>query len=150
MSEEVRDFHFNVNVRTGGGSKAKMANNEDSFLRAMEIQELKREKKELLRLEEERLAAAQAPPEATIEPEQISDEVPATQEETEATADVSAEPAPSTQPEIAPVKPPTPPKPAGSFVPGPKPRSDFSAEERAAMLKRAKAHAAEVKANKNK
>jgi hypothetical protein len=33
-------------------------------------------------------------------------------------------------------------------VPGPTPRKDFSPEERAAMLKRAKAHAAEVKARK--
>jgi len=47
MSTETRDFHFNVNVRLNSGSKASMANNEDSFLRAMEIQERKREKKEL-------------------------------------------------------------------------------------------------------
>jgi len=43
----------------------------------------------------------------------------------------------------APVK-----KPSGNFVPGPTPRKDFSSDERAAMLKRAKAHAAEVKARK--
>ena len=61
MSEAVRDFHFNVNVRAKSGSKAQMANNEDSFLRAMEIQERKREKKELERIEEEKIAAAQAP-----------------------------------------------------------------------------------------
>ena len=47
MSKGLRDFHFNVNVRTNSGSKATMANNEDSFLRAMEIQERKREKKDL-------------------------------------------------------------------------------------------------------
>ena len=39
-------------------------------------------------------------------------------------------------------------KSSGNFVPGPKPRKDFSSEEKAAMLKRAKAHAAEVKARK--
>ena len=39
-------------------------------------------------------------------------------------------------------------KPSGNFVPGPTPRKDFTSEEKAAMLKRAKAHAAEVKARK--
>ena len=39
-----RDFHFNVNVRTNTGSIARLANNEESFFRAMEIQERKREK----------------------------------------------------------------------------------------------------------
>ena len=39
-----RDFHFNVNVRTNTGSIARLATNEDPFLRAMEIQERKREK----------------------------------------------------------------------------------------------------------
>ena len=55
MSTETRDFHFNVNVRLNSGSKASMANNEDSFLRAMEIQERKREKKELEKLSQETL-----------------------------------------------------------------------------------------------
>ena len=53
MSTGAKSFHFNVNVRASGGSKATMANNEDSFLRAMEIQERKQEKKELEGLEEE-------------------------------------------------------------------------------------------------
>ena len=39
-------------------------------------------------------------------------------------------------------------KSSGNFVPGPTPRKDFTSEEKAAMLKRAKAHAAEVKARK--
>jgi 6-phospho-3-hexuloisomerase len=39
-----RDFHFNVNVRTNTGSIARLATNEGPFLRAMEIQERKREK----------------------------------------------------------------------------------------------------------
>jgi len=55
MSEEVRDFHFNVNVRTSSGSKATMANNEDSFLRAIEIQERKRAKKELENPKQEKI-----------------------------------------------------------------------------------------------
>ena len=33
---------------------------------------------------------------------------------------------------------------SGPKVPGPTPRKDFSSEEKAAMLKRARAHAAEV------
>ena len=42
----------------------------------------------------------------------------------------------------------TPKKSSGNFVPGPTPRKDFSSEEKSAMLKRARAHAAEVKARK--
>jgi hypothetical protein len=41
-----------------------------------------------------------------------------------------------------------PKKSSGNFVPGPTPRKDFSSEEKSAMLKRARAHAAEVKARK--
>ena len=41
-----------------------------------------------------------------------------------------------------------PKKSSGNFVPGPTPRKDFSSEEKAAMLKRARAHAAQVKASK--
>ncbi len=39
-------------------------------------------------------------------------------------------------------------KSSGNHVPGPTPRKDFSSEEKAAMLKRARAYAAEVKARK--
>ena len=42
----------------------------------------------------------------------------------------------------------TPKKSSGNFVPGPTPRKDFSSEEKSAMLKRARAHAAEVKTRK--
>ena len=42
-----------------------------------------------------------------------------------------------------------PKKSSGNFVPGPTPRKDFSSEEKSAMLKRARAHAAEVKARKS-
>ena len=53
-----KDFHFNVNVRTNTGSIARLANNEESFLRAMDIQERKREKieEEQKRLEAEKKA----------------------------------------------------------------------------------------------
>ena len=137
MSTGAKSFHFNVNVRASGGSKATMANNEDSFLRAMEIQERKQEKKELERLEEERIAAAQAPAEIA-EPvvEEETDVVETVAEET-VVAEVPAEP-----------ETPKPPKPSGGGVPGPTPRRDFTAEERAGMLKRAKAYAAEVQARK--
>ena len=45
-------------------------------------------------------------------------------------------------------KPPPAKKSSGNFVPGPTPRKDFTSEEKAAMLKRAKAQAAEVRAKK--
>ena len=137
MSEEVRDFHFNVNVRAGSGARAKMANNEDSFLRAMEIQERRRAKKELENPKQEEIAEA-----VPIEtPELIQEEVEETAVSAEATPAVEAETPP-------PAKKPA--KPSGGGVPGPTPRSDFTSEERAAMMKRAKAHAAEVAARKNK
>jgi hypothetical protein len=140
MSTEAKSFHFNVNVRASGGSKATMANNEDSFLRAMEIQERKQEKKELERLEEERIAAAQAPVESA--------EPVASQEETPETTSSESAPAEAEAPAVE--TPPAPPAPklAGGNVPAPQPRRDFTAEERAGMLKRAKAHAAEVQARK--
>jgi len=150
MSKELRDSHFNVNVRMNSGSKASMANNEDSFLRAMEIQDRKREMKELEKLEEEKIAAAQAlveSAEPVISPEE---EAPAVQEEATEAADGHAEPAPTAQAEAAdsPPTPPPAPKPAGDNVQAPKPLREFTAEEKAAMLKRAKAHAAEVRARK--
>lgn len=150
MNDATRDSHFNVNVRMSGGSKAKMANNEDPFLRAMEIQERKREKKELQRLEEEKIAAAQAPAPENVEPAVIPDEVPAVQDEGEVAIDPTPAPEAAESPTDVPVKPPAPVKPAGGGVPGPTPRNDFTTEEKAAMLKRAKAHAAEVRARKNK
>jgi hypothetical protein len=135
MNEEVRDFHFNVNVRTGSGSKAKMANNEDSFLRAIEIQERKRAKKELENPKQEEVT-----------------EIPIAEVEEMAPAEpIEINEAPIVQPPpIEPAKAPPTPKPSGGGVPGPKPRNDFTAEERAAMLKRARAHAAEVQARKSK
>ena len=142
MSEEVRDFHFNVNVRAGSGSRAQMANNEDSFLRAMEIQERRREKKELENPKQEEVI--ETPPEETavITEEEVVETQPEVVEETPAPEVQEAPVAESPEP----VK--TAPKPSGGGVPGPTPRRDFSSEEKAAMLKRAKAHAAEVAARK--
>ena len=104
--------------------------------------------KELKRLKEEKLRAKQAPPEEeTVSPE----EIPKVQEEVSVTAEESAEPTPAEEVPVAeapPVKTPAP-KLKGGGVPGPTPRSDFTPEEKAAMLKRAKAHAAEVRARKN-
>lgn len=129
-------FHFNVNVRTGSGSKAKMANNEDSFLRAMEIQERRRAKKEL----------------ENPKPEEIIEVAPIAEvEETAPAEPVAVEETPVAEaPPAEPAKAPPAPKPSEGGVPGPTPRRDFTAEERAGMLKRARAHAAEVEAQKNK
>ena len=142
MNEEVRDFHFNVNVRTGSGSKAKMANNEDSFLRAIEIQERKRAKKELENPKQEEVVEALVEEVEEVAPAEPA-EIPT--EPVEINEVTTEEPPPA-----EPAKAPPAPKPSGGGVPGPKPRNDFTAEERAAMLKRAKAHAAEVKARKSK
>lgn len=140
MSEKVRDFHFNVNVRTGSGSKAKMANNEDSFLRAMEILERRREKEELENPKQEEITC----------PEEIPEEIPIeSQEEEEQAAEiVEVEPTAETSPPAEPAKAPPAPKPSGGGVPGPTPRRDFTDAEKAEMLKRAKAHAAEVAVRK--
>ena len=133
MNEEVRDFHFNVNVRTGSGSKAKMANNEDSFLRAIEIQERKRAKKELENPKQEEVSET-----PVVEVEEIAPAEPIEINEAPIAESPPVEPAKAT--------PAPKPTPSGGGVPGPTPRNDFTAEERAAMLKRARAHAAEVKA----
>ena len=149
MSEANKGFHFNVNVRSNSGSKAAMANNENSYLRAMEIQERKWEKAELERLEKERIAAEQAALEEASKPKE--EEVVNQEEETEVVEEVAPaeETAEATAPE-PPVEKPVIPDSGGKKVPGPTPRSDFTSEEKAAMLKRAKAHAAEVRARKAK
>lgn len=56
--------------------------------------------------------------------------------------------APAADAGVADAAPPPAKKSSGNFVSGPTPRKDFSSEEKAAMLKRARAHAAEVKARK--
>ena len=150
MSEGAnKSYHFNSNMRTNSGSKSTMSNNEDRYLRALEIQERKQaiidkelEKQKIID-EVERVAAeekaqqeaevkaAQAKEEAANAPVDVIEEAPAAEESTPAAAPV-AKPAPS-----------------GNFVPGPKPRNDFTSDEKAAMLKRARAHAAVVAKRKS-
>ena len=157
----IRDIHFNVNVRTNAGAIARMANNEASFLRAMEIQEHKREKiqEELKRLEAEKKVEEQTAPEITPElvendeegptdeaaGSEDSSETPVIQYENADFPEITAETPVTAKPATA---KPASPKPNEGGVPGPTPRRDFTPEERSAMLKRAKAHAAEVKARK--
>jgi len=156
-----KDFHFNVNVRTNTGSIARMANNEESFSRAMEIQERKREKveEEQKRLEAEKKSEEQAAPEITPEPVENDEggptaeaagsddlsETPVTQDEAAGSPETTAE-APATA-KAATEKPA--PKPSGGGVSGPTSRAgEFTPEELETMRKRAKAHAAKVKASK--
>ena len=150
MSEEAKkSYHFNSNMRSNSGSKSTMSNNEDRYLRALEIQERKQaiidkelEKQKIID-EVERVAAeekaqqeaevkaAQAKEEAANAPVTVVEEAPAV-EQTGPAAAPAAKPAPS-----------------GNFVPGPTPRKDFTSAEKAAMLKRARAHAAEVAKQKS-
>ena len=157
-----RDFHFNVNVRTNTGSIARLATNEEPFLRAMEIQERKREKieEEQKRLEAEKKAEEQAAPEIT--PESVendeggptaeaagsedSSETPVTQDEAAGSPETTAETPVTAKPATA---KPASPKPSGGGVSGATSRAgEFTPEELDAMRKRAQAHAAKVKASK--
>ncbi|MBT3513685.1 MAG: hypothetical protein HOB32_08375 [Nitrospina sp.] len=157
-----KDFHFNVNVRTNTGSIARMANNEESFCRAMEIQERKREKieEEQKRLEAEKKAEEKAAPEITSEPvandeggptaetagSEDSSGTPVTQDEATGSPEITAETPVTAKPAKA---KPASPKPSGGGVPGPTSRAgEFTPEELDAMRERAKAHAAKVKASK--
>ncbi len=56
----------------------------------------------------------------------------------------TAEPVAEEVPQVKEAAKPSPIVDSGPKVPGPTPRKDFSSEEKAAMLKRAKAYAAEV------
>ena len=146
---EKQRFHFNSNIRSKSGSKASMSNNEDRYLRALEIQELKREirEEELEKqrvIEEAEKAAAEEKARQEAEEKAAEEETAKKAEQVEETAEPVAEESASV------VESPAPAKPTGSFVPGPTPRKDFSSSEKAAMLKRAKAHAAEVAKKKGK
>ena len=148
MSEEgEKSYHFNSNTRLNFGSKASMANNEDPYLRALEIQERKREIREKELERQRKLQELENPtPPAADENKGAQEEQPVAVEETTTTeAEQSAPnleevPAASEAPKPAPVVEAS----SGPKVPGPTPRKDFSSEEKAAMLKRARAHAAEV------
>ena len=146
MSEAGKKiYHFNSNIRSNSGSRSSMTNNEDRYLRALEIQESKRA---LLEEELERQRKIQelenpTPPTTEETAEDIEDP-PAEVEEVLASEIETTE---SVAEEVSKVT--ETPKPAtvvnsGPKIPGPTPRKDFSSEEKAAMLKRAKAHAAEV------
>ena len=148
MSEEgEKSYHFNSNTRLNFGSKASMANNEDPYLRALEIQERKREIREQELERQRKLQELENPtPPAPDENIEVQEEQPVAVEETAATEaeqsapNVEEVPAAPEAPKPAPVVEAS----SGPKVPGPTPRKDFSSEEKAAMLKRARAHAAEV------
>lgn len=148
MSEAgEKSYHFNSNTRLNSGSKASMANNEDPFIRALEIQERKREIREQELERQRKLQELENPtPPAADENIEAQEEQPVAVEETATTeaeqSAPNAEEVPAT-PE-APKPLPVVEASSGPKVPGPTPRKDFSSEEKAAMLKRARAHAAEV------
>lgn len=140
-----KSFHFNSNIRSNTGSKTSMSNNEDRYLRALEIQERKREILEE-ELEKQRIIDEAKKAEAEEKARQEAEAKAAQEEEAAANAPVEEPVIEEAPEEAAPAAAPvsTKPAPSGDFVPGPTPRKDFSSAEKAAMLKRAKAHAAEV------
>jgi hypothetical protein len=150
MSEGAnKSYHFNSNMRTNSGSKSTMSNNEDSYLRALEIQERKQaiidkelEKQRIIDEAEKAVVEEKARQEAEAKAAQA--------EEKAANAPVAViEGAPAAE-EAAPAAVlATKPVPSGNFVPGPIPRNDFTSAEKSAMLKRARAHAAEVAKRKS-
>ena len=148
MSEEgEKSYHFNSNTRLNFGSKASMANNEDPYLRALEIQERKREIREQELERQRKLQELENPtPPAADENIEAQEEQPVAVEETAATEAEQSAPNKEEVPAAPEAPKPTPVVEAssGPKVPGPTPRKDFSSEEKAAMLKRARAHAAEV------
>ena len=150
MSEGAeKSYHFNSNMRSNSGSKSTMSNNEDRYLRALEIQERKQaiidkelEKQRIIDEAEKAVAEEKARQEAEAKAAQAEEEA-ANAPVTEAVIEEAPE-------EAAPAAAPTAKSaPSGNFVPGPKPRNDFSSDEKAAMLKRARAHAAEVAKRKS-
>ena len=148
MSEAgEKSYHFNSNTRLNFGSKASMANNEDPYLRALEIQERKREIREAELERQRKLQELENPtPPAADENIEAQEEQPVAVEETAATEAEQSAPNKEEVPAAPEAPKPTPVVEAssGPKVPGPTPRKDFSSEEKAAMLKRARAHAAEV------
>ena len=153
MSEEgEKSYHFNSNTRLNFGSKASMANNEDPYLRALEIQERKREIREQELERQRKLQELENPtPPAADENIEVQEEQPVAVEETTTTEAEQSAPNAEEVPAAPEATKPTPVVEAssGPKVPGPTPRKDFSSEEKAAMLKRARAHAAEVAKRKS-
>jgi len=146
MNEGVeKSYHFNSNMRSNSGSKTTMSNNEDRYLRALEIQERKQaiidNELEKQREEDEKMAALLPNPE-----ENTSVVKEAAQPKEASETEAIEETAPVIEKEV-----PTPAavKSSGTNVPGPSPRNDFTSAEKSAMLKRARAHAAEVAKRKS-
>tara|TARA_Y100001936_G_scaffold141842_1_gene138374 strand:+ start:500 stop:946 length:447 start_codon:yes stop_codon:yes gene_type:complete len=139
---EKKIYHFNSNIRSNTGSKASMANNEDRYLRALEIQERKRTLREEELEKQRKIEELENPtPPPTGESDVAIEDQPAEVEEAPTSETETTEAAAE---EVTEVPKPAPVVDSGPKVPGPTPRKDFSSEEKAAMLKRAKAHAAEV------
>ncbi len=150
MSEGAKkSYHFNSNMRSNSGSRSTMSNNEDRYLRALEIQERKQaiidqelEKQRIIDEAEKAIADEKARQEAEAKA--------AAAEEEAANAPVAVvEEAPAAEEAAPAAAPAAKPAPSGNFVPGPTPRKDFTSDEKAAMLKRARAHAAEVAKRKS-
>lgn len=146
MSEaEKKIYHFNSNIRSNTGSRSSMTNNEDRYLRALEIQERKRALLEEELEKERKIQELENPtPPPTEESAEVIEELPAEVEETSANEMEATESVKEETPAVTETPKPAPVVDTGPKVPGPTPRKDFSSEEKAAMLKRAKAHAAEV------
>jgi len=122
-----------------------MTNNEDRYLRALEIQERKRALLEEELEKERKIQELENPtPPPTEESAEVIEEPPAEVEETSANEMEATEPVTEETPAVTETPKPATVVDTGPKVPGPTPRKDFSSEEKAAMLKRAKAHAAEV------
>jgi len=144
-----KSYHFNSNMRSNSGSKSTMSNNEDRYLRALEIQERKQaiidkelEKQRIIDEAEKAAAEEKARQEAEAKAAQAEEEAANAPVEEAVIEEAPAEVAPAAAPAAKPA-------PSGNFVPGPTPRKDFSSDEKAAMLKRARAHAAEVAKRKS-
>ena len=81
-----KSYHFNSNTRLNSGSKASMANNEDPFIRALEIQERKREIREQELERQRKLQELENPtPPAADENTEAQEEQQVAVEETAAT-----------------------------------------------------------------
>ena len=146
MSEAGKKiYHFNSNIRSNTGSRSSMTNNEDRYLRALEIQERKRalREEELEKQRKIQELESPTPPPAEESADVIEDPL-AEVEEVLASETETTEPVAEEVPKVTETSKPAPVVDSGPKVPGPTPRKDFSSEEKAAMLKRAKAHAAEV------
>ena len=146
MSEaEKKIYHFNSNIRSNTGSRSSMTNNEDRYLRALEIQERKRALLEEELEKQRKIQELENPtPPPAEESADVIEDPPAEVEEVLASETETTEPVAEEVPKVTETSKPAPVVDSGPKVPGPTPRKDFSSEEKAAMLKRAKAHAAEV------